>query len=142
MQSWEHAKLRAPSVEDVSRFLKRAHGSAPGPDGIRFEHRRAAGDSGAETLLCLTRALSKGEVWPEVNDHMAVLLPKEIDDPELIEAEARVPADTRPLSLKNTDVKTAMSIVNKAVKKKLPSHGRGAEGLRCFKADRRQHRRY
>ena len=119
---WRLEDSTPPCLDDIARCAKKAKKSAPGPDGLPYAAWREGGIEASKTLLGLTRDASSGLCHSGLNDQSLVFLPKDVpggsDDSS---GPAREPSDTRPLSLKNTDVKICTSAVNGRIKKKVKS---------------------
>ena len=118
---WSGERIPSPSLVDFMELLRRFKHSAPGPDGIPYAGWKAAGKKGAETLLAVSRALQAGQLPPRgFNAQLAIFVPKDVaaPDPDPTSLD-RQPADTRPLSLKNSDAKLVTSVTNRKVRKVL-----------------------
>ena len=113
---------------DVESVTRRAKNSAPGPDGLPYIAWRMGGQKAAHSLLGLLRIASVGRCVEGMNDQLMVFQPK--DTPEADEDDlniSREPADTRPLSLKNSDIKICTSAVNGKVKWLVKDRAHGAQ---------------
>ena len=87
--------LSTVSMEDVLSTIKSSGNSCAGPDGISFAAWRAIPEFSAKVLFGVFRAISAGQPPPRnFNKGLLFLLPKKFTG--LI-------ADTRPLSVTNTD---------------------------------------
>ena len=96
-----------PDLDLVLDIIKRSNSSAPGPDGIPFAAWRAVPDVGASVLLDVFDAIAGGSVPPEGYNHgLLYLLPKK--DTGLL-------ADTRPLSVTNTDNRILAAVVARGI---------------------------
>jgi hypothetical protein len=110
---WNLESVPPPDVVDVDSVTRRAKISAPGPDGLPYIAWRMGGQKAAHSLLGLLRIACVGRCVEGMNDQLMVFQPK--DTPEADEDDlniSREPADTRPLSLKNSDIKICTSAVN------------------------------
>ena len=99
--------------------MKSARHSGPGPDGLPYCAWYGAGAAAARTLLLLLRECSAGVLPPGLNEQAMVFVPKDVGDDEgdvNAGGAHRDPGDTRPLSLKNTDVKVCTAVVNYRLK--------------------------
>jgi hypothetical protein len=97
--------IKPPSSMSVRAFIKSSKHSKPGPDGLPYAAWDAAGDAGAETLLEVNDFLASGYTMPVTySDQLMLFVVKGEDQDDAYEV-CRVAADTRPLSLKNTDNK-------------------------------------
>ena len=119
---WRLEDSTPPCLDNIERCAKKAKKSAPGPDGLPYAAWREGGIEASKTLLGLTRDASSGLCHSGLNDQSLVFLPKDVpggsDDSSGL---AREPSDTRPLSLKNSDVKICTSAVNGRIKTKVKS---------------------
>ena len=70
------------------------------------------------TLREVLRAASRGHTFSDLNDQLAVFVPKDTEDAAPCVREA---CDTRPLSLKNADVKTVTAVANGPLQRALTS---------------------
>ena len=96
-----------PDVDLVTDIINRPNNSAPGPDGIPFAAWRAAPDLAAPLLLNVFDAIASGSLPPEGFNHgLLYLLPKK--DTGLL-------ADTRPLSVTNTDNRILAAVVARGI---------------------------
>ena len=116
-KKWDQPLL-APGDEQIAGFLARPGHSAPGPDGLPYAAWAEAGLDAVVTLREVLRASSRGDTYSDLNDQLAVFVPKDTEDaaPGVREA-----CDTRPLSLNNADVKTVTAVANGPLKRALPS---------------------
>ena len=99
--------ITPPSLEEVAKSLKLTHDTSPGPDGVSFAAWRAAPDLAATVLWDALRAVLNGQLPPEGFNHgLLFLLPKKLTG--LI-------ADTRPLSVTNTDNRILAACVARCI---------------------------
>ena len=87
--------LKLPSIFNIEEAIKRSNNSTPGPDGVSFAAWRAAPDLAAPLLAAVLEALCRGVKPPRGFNHgLLFLIPKKATG---------LVADTRPLSVTNTD---------------------------------------
>ncbi len=106
----------APTTESFRRIVHRLPASAPGPDGIPFKAWSAGGEAAIETLWLVHIWAAEGLPLPlEGLCSLLVFLPKgeEASDGESV---VRAPGDTRPISLKSSDLKIIGSVVSGAIR--------------------------
>ena len=109
------------SVEDVTSFLRRTTDSAPGPDGIPYSLWKWAPKEAHAHLQSVTnRLMDDLYVADDFNDCVGFFPPKG-DLPEDDIACKRKASETRPLAAKNTDNKTALSVLTNKVAPHLPT---------------------
>jgi ribonuclease HI/exonuclease III len=95
------------TVDDLLYTIKKTNNSTAGPDGVSFAAWRAAPDLAAPVLFALFKALSSGQPPPTgFNKGLLFLLPKK--NTGLI-------ADTRPLSVTNTDNRILAATVARVI---------------------------
>lgn len=100
-----------PTAELVQLRLRRCRRSAPGPDGIPHLAWRSAGRLGAHVIArALHAILAGGKPGRTMNSKYLICIPKGVR-PEEGSVIARAASQTRPLGLKNTDVKVMASCV-------------------------------
>ena len=118
-----HCTTVVVSETTLRGVLARARHCSTGPDGIPYKVWQAARDSGIVTLLLLSRHLQGGHKVPdELNKQLAVFVAKGIAPDDACDC-SRTPEYTRPLALKNTDIKTITAAANFEVKHILTSEG-------------------
>lgn len=100
------------SLDDVRRILARAPRSAPGPDGISYEHWAHAGGFATRALHGAYLAVLGGASPPAgFCDGILVFIPKAALQPGQDEHRAAA-RDLRPRTLGNTSHKTIMLMIN------------------------------
>lgn len=110
----DHTLLHLPLLEDVLAALKCSNNSTPGPDGIPFAAWRAATDISAPILLNALTAICKGRRPPDrFNFGLLFLLPKK---------STGLIADTRPLSVTNTDNRLLAAVIAHSIMPALLSY--------------------
>jgi hypothetical protein len=103
----ESVDIPAPDLEAILDSIRSSNNSTPGPDGIPFAAWRAAPDLAAPVLLGVLSALTRGLTPPAGFNHgFLFLLPKK---------ETGLVADTRPISVTNTDNRLLASTVARAI---------------------------
>jgi len=117
-ESWFHE----PTDEDIVSFLDKVMHSSPGPDGIPYHAWRASGFPGRETLRSvILQMMNETRAPPKFNFSNLALPPKGHSSSDTVGNVIRLPADTRPLNLKNTDNKTCTAVIAEQLAKALPS---------------------
>ncbi len=95
-----------PSSSCIGAFLRRAKGSAPGTDGIPYYGWFRTGQLGWSHLHNVGVWMHKGlSMFQNFNDALHVFPPKGKESADTEEGVFRAPENTRPIGLKNTDVK-------------------------------------
>ena len=99
------ADLRFPSIDNIEKTIGKLAHSAPGPDGIPYGAWKMAGTSGATSIWSLLCWCASGGMLPmSMTCSLMVFLPKDVACDEGCEL-TRNASSTRPLGLKNTDLK-------------------------------------
>ena len=121
VKKWENFSPSPPGISHYKIALA-AEDSRPGEDGIPYSAWGACPEEAAITLFGLGCELRRGLSFGiEFNINVCLFLPKGSKEADLQEI-IRAPEETRPIGMKNTDVKTITSAENIAVKKEVASH--------------------
>ena len=110
------ADIPSPNVNDYLRMLRSVNNSSPGLDGIPYACWACSGKAAAVTLLQYGQFLCSGGVPDlEFQDSILALPPKgkRLGDLKKV---VRMPSQTRPLNMRNSDNKTIASVFNAKIK--------------------------
>ena len=103
----DHSLCPSPTLADVERTITRSNDSATGPDGIPFAAWRAVAPLAAPLLFSALQALLRGQLPPPgFNLGVLFLIPKKLTG---------LVADTRPISVTNTDNRLLASVMASAI---------------------------
>jgi hypothetical protein len=92
-----------PGVLEYTKFLKSAHDTAPGEDGLPYSAWTATGLLGAQTLCDVGNAQMSGLYMPLSYYVVIKCFPPKGSDPDDAVSCERTVEDTRPLALLNSD---------------------------------------
>jgi len=114
--TYDWSLVSPPEFSQIEEYLAKAPHSASGPDGFPYIAWYLAGPAAYQTLWHVLLDLTAGLSMEISFNDCAMLFPAKGDLEADAEEVIRAPADTRPLSLKNTDNKAVTGIINQSVK--------------------------
>ena len=126
---WDFSEVSPPGPQDYDKLLRRLEDSAAGPDGLPYSAWHDPAGMGADTMCMVGLELARGILPPiGFNASISAFLAKGESSSDTLEV-VREAADTRPLSMKNTDNKLVAGAFNLKIKtftaSKLHRHQQG-----------------
>jgi len=135
---WDWSYTLPPSLSSFSAFLNRAKFSAPGPDGIPFLCWKLAGDTGLQILdKVLYNSIDKKPRIDKLNDGLWIFVVKKALPTDPIDSMnvMRDAIETRPLTCKNSDIKTIAGCTASSVSAVCKNTIHKSERCRCRSSD-------